>query len=164
MTARARASLVAAVVVFGATFVGVQAVAKQGRRKEPRSGLVIAATRIRPVVDGKYWTFYVINTTPKPIESILLEEVSYEWGDEGSSKFVGARFGPLAPGASVEIWREENVELRTSVHLVVRGAAGAHRLMAESPSLSSYMGREPVFIPILGRKGYIATELYWKTQ
>jgi len=162
MTALARAGLVSAVVAVGATFVGVQANAKQDRRREPRSGLVIAVTPIRPPVGGKYWAFHVINATPRPIESILLEEVSYEWGDEGSSRFVGARFGPLAPAASVEIWREENTELRTSVHLVVRGATGTHLLMAESPALEVDMYREPVFVPILGRKGYIATELYWK--
>jgi hypothetical protein len=143
--------------------VGMQAVAKQDRTKEPRSGLVIAATRLSPAVGGKHWTFYVINTTPKPIESILLEEVSYEWGDEGSSKTVNARFGALAPAAYVEIWREEDVELRTSVHLKVHDATGAHLLMAELPALSSYMWRKPVVIPILARKGYIATELYWKT-
>jgi hypothetical protein len=161
MTARGRAFLVAAVVVFGATTLGMQAVAKQERNKKHRSGLVIAATRIQPPVDGKDWAIHVINATPRPIESILLEEVSYEWGDDVTSKPVGVRFGPLAPAASVEIWREDNPEVRTSVHLVVRVAAGTRRLMAEFPVLQVYMRREPVLIPILGRKGYISTELYW---
>jgi len=131
MPALARACLVAAVVVFGATMVGMKAVAKPDRAKEPRSGLIVAATRIRPSVGGKTWAFHVINATPKPIESILLEEVSYEW----------------------------NTEVRTSVHLVVRGASGARRLMAEFPSLYDDMPRHTVRIPILGRTGLIAAEL-----
>jgi hypothetical protein len=124
----------------------------------PDSRLIIAATPIRPPDGDKYWAFHVVNDSRERIESIVLESVSTEWGDDGTSTEVGAHFGPLAAGSSVEIWRETDTEVRTSVELVVRGPKGERRVQAEFPSLYREV-RGMVDLPILERKGLIATEI-----
>lgn len=57
----------------------------------------------------------------KPVREVLVESVDYEWGDQGNERKLGHRFGPLAPGVEVEIYRETDTEVRTSLTLSVDG-------------------------------------------
>jgi hypothetical protein len=121
--------------------------------------MIVAATPIDPPADGKCWAFHVVNDSAAPIESMVLEDVSYEWGDMGGGSSPNLRFGPLAPGASVEIWRDDDnaAELRMELELLVRDGGGERRVTAEFGKL--YRVRQLQPIPGLGRDGVAAREL-----
>lgn len=153
MSRRGRACLTLAV-----TTCAVWSLAASHSKPMTPAGLFVAATPIEPPDGDKYWLFHVVNDSSESIQSIVLEEVCYEWGDHSTCKDVHTRFGALPPGKSVEIWRETTTELRTSVMLVVRGDKGERRIAPESPALYSpeTMKRRMVDIPILRRRGLIA--------
>jgi hypothetical protein len=65
----------------------------------------------------------VVNDGDRPIGVIEVESVDYEWGDLGNSEKIGTRVGPIEPGATVEIYRETDTEVRTSLTLKVDGRA-----------------------------------------
>jgi hypothetical protein len=81
--------------------------------------------------DDHRWAFHVINNDDVPIDSVVVESVHYTWGDNGNSEAVGTRSGPIAPGASVEIYREIDTEMRTGLVLVVTSAGQTDRVYAE---------------------------------
>jgi len=114
--------------------------------------MIIAATPINPPEGDKYWRFHFINDSPEPVGSVVVESVDYEWGDQGNSETVGTRFGPVAPGASVELLNETDTEVRTSLMLLVDG----RRIVAEFGKLYAAPGRL-LPIPVLDRPGKRAT-------
>lgn len=111
--------------------------------------MILAASPL----DGGHWAFHLVNDSDQPITSVLLESVDYEWGDMGSERKIGSRFGPIAARTAVEIWRDDDdaAELRMSLYLVVDG----RRVMAEFPKL--YKVRTFERIPILEIDGYRGT-------
>jgi outer membrane protein assembly factor BamB len=97
-----------------------------------------------------------VNDGDEVIERVVVESVDYEWGDRGNAKRqLGTAFGPIAPGTSVEVLRETDTEVRTSVTLLVRDATGEHRIVAELGKLYRRAG-VLADVPILGRKAAIA--------
>ena len=106
--------------------------------------------------DDRCWAFHLVNVGPEPIEAIVVEAVSYEWGDYENSEDLCATFGPLAPGASVEVYRETNTEVRTGLTLRVQVSGRERRVFAEVGKLYWPPGTM-VDIPILGRRGKLAT-------
>jgi hypothetical protein len=120
-----------------------------------RGDFLIAATPLDPPQDGKYWVFHLINNSSGPIESALLKEVGYEWGDMGNSTNPDAQFGPIAPGACLEIWRDNDsaAELRIWLTLSIRWAARARTLTVEFPKL--YLVKRLSLIPVLGKPGIL---------
>lgn len=123
---------------------------------EPKNFL-IAAIRIRKNGCEDRWSFHLVNASSNPIESAVLEAVDYEWGDGGSSKHPKASFGPVAPGSSVELWREdESVEVRMTLTMLLRTTDGERRIKTEFPLLCRV--KRLSRIPILNMKGVVGVE------
>lgn len=122
----------------------------------PGGTMIVAGTPIDPPEGDLCWLFHFINDTEVPIESVEVQRVDYEWGDMGNGQEVGRRFGPIAPGASVEIYKETDTEVRTSLTLRVRSSRGEQRILAEFGKLYRTPS-QPVRIPVLGRLGKVAT-------
>lgn len=118
--------------------------------------VIVAATPIEPP-DGEFcWTFHLVNESAEPIAEVIVETVSYEWGDSGSSRRAGRVLGPLAPGGCLELLRETATEVRTSLTLRVRGRFGERVLQAKVGRLDR--GSDHLVpIPLLGRCGRLAT-------
>ena len=118
--------------------------------------ILVAATPLVPPVAGRCWAFHFVNDSDEPIESLLLQQVDYEWGDMGGGSSPQARFGPVAPRTAVEIWRDDNnaAELSTSLQLLVRGASGERTITAEFGKL--YRVKQLTPIAVLGRDGVLA--------
>ena len=118
--------------------------------------MIVAATPIDPP-DGEWcWRFHFVNNSEEPVESVVVDRVDYEWGDMGNGEAVGAWFGPVPPRSSVEIYKEIDTEVRTSLTLTVRGPAGSQRIVAEFGKLYSTPGNV-VPIPIVDRLGKVAS-------
>jgi hypothetical protein len=116
--------------------------------------ILIAAVRSRRHHGEDRWTFYLVNTSSNPIESAVLEAVDYEWGEGGSTEHPKASFGPIAPGSSVELWREdESVEVRMTLTVLLHTTNGKRRIKGEFPML--YRVKKLSRIPILNLKGVI---------
>jgi hypothetical protein len=118
-------------------------------------GLVVAATPIKPDEQQNCWSFHLVNDSPAPIESVVLAEVSYEWGDSGNTKRVDRRFGSIQPGTCTEIWRDDSdaAELRMTLTLLFRDGDGERKLVVELPML--YRVRKLIPVPRLGRRGVV---------
>jgi hypothetical protein len=114
---------------------------------------LIAATPLDPPVDGKCWAFHLINDSTERLESVTVASVDYEWGDLGNGVSPETRYGPVAPGSSLEVWRDDDnaAELRMSITLLLRGAGGERRITVEFGKL--YRTKRLVAIPILGMAG-----------
>jgi hypothetical protein len=115
--------------------------------------MIVAAT---PEEGSLCWAFHFINDSDAPVQAVLLESVDYEWGDMGNSEAKGVRFGPIPPGGAVELMRETDTEVRTSVTLEVDGK----RCVAEFGKLYRPGGPYPV-IPVLNRPARRATIEFW---
>ena len=113
----------------------------------------IAACR-ESLNDGNQWSFYLINDSGAPLEWAVLDEVSYEWGDEGSSEPGRVRIADLAPGAHALIWRDDGsgAELRMELSLRVQVGGREAQLSFEFPKLYRLMGLP--MVPGLGKSGY----------
>ncbi len=120
---------------------------------------LVGATRLDRLWLGKSWAFHLINNTSDPIESAILKEVGYEWGDMGSTRNPNLRFGPLAPGTAVEIWRDDDsaAELRMWLTLFIRVARGTQNLRVEFPKL--YLVKRLSVIPVVGKNGVLGTSV-----
>lgn len=118
--------------------------------------MIVAAIPIDPPHGERCWAFHVVNDEGHTIEAIVVESVSYEWGDSGNSEALNLTFGTLAPGASVEVYREADTEVRTGLTLRVRVAGRERRLYAEVGKLYS-KPTGMVDIAIFGRPGKLAT-------
>lgn len=123
----------------------------------PSGSILLVATRLDPPVDGRSWAFHMVNDSTEPIESSVVEFVDYEWGEQGSRTSPGTRHGPIPPGSSVEVWRDDDdaAEVRMSLTLRVRGAGGERRILGEFGRLDRNKQLTPV--PILGTEGVVAT-------
>jgi hypothetical protein len=119
--------------------------------------MIVAALPIDPPDGHKWWAFYVVNDTGPTMEAVVVEQVGYEWGDTGNTEDVGATFGPIAPGAYIEVYRETNTEVRTALWLLIRDANGIRRVIAEVGRLYLPRSSSLESIPIIGRAGKLAT-------
>ena len=117
---------------------------------------IVAATPIDPPENDLYWAFHFINNSTEQVESVVVEAVWYEWGDSATTSAMESTFGPIAPGKSVEIWKETATEVRTSLVLSVRSPSCVRRISAEVGRLYSHSGAV-VPIPVLNRPGKLAT-------
>jgi hypothetical protein len=118
--------------------------------------VIVAALPIEPRDGDKCWAFHVINDEAEPIDSIVVESVGYEYGDFGNSEAIGRTFGPVAPGASIEVYRETDTELRTSLMLRVRIGDRERRVDAEVGRLYPPRSSTLDEIPMLGTRGKLA--------
>ena len=87
--------------------------------------------------DGKEWSFYLINDSDAPLDSAVLNQISYEWGDFGNSEPAAVRVTGLAAGAHALIWRDDGsgAELRMDLSLLVCMGEREVRLAFEFPKL-----------------------------
>ena len=100
---------------------------------------------------------YFKNDSSTALESVVLEEIGFEWGAIGNYKEVGTDFGPVLPGAHVMIWcnPDPNPELRLDAWVSICWATGQQRLLVEFGKL--YMYRDGLsLIPELNGDGRIA--------
>ncbi len=120
---------------------------------------LVGATRLTRFWHGKRWAFHLINNSPDAIESAILKEVGYEWGDMGSARNPNLQFGPLAPGTWVEIWRDDDsaAELRMWLTLLIRAARGTQNVRVEFPKL--YLVERLSVIPVVGENGVLGTSV-----
>ncbi len=124
--------------------------------------MIVAAVPFDEPGDNFCWAFHVINDDDAPIDSIVVESVHYTWGDNGNSEAVGTRAGPIAPGASLEVYREIDTELRTGLVLVVTSAGQTDRVYAEVGRLYWPPRQRLEPIPILGKHGILAEIGSWQ--
>lgn len=104
--------------------------------------------------DGKKWSIYLINDCDAPLDLAILNRVSYEWGEWGSSESVDARVANLAPAASAMIWRDDGGadETRMELLLLVRVGEREVRLAFEFPQL--YRKTDLPLVVGLGKPGW----------
>jgi hypothetical protein len=107
--------------------------------------------------DGGVWSFYLINDSPVAFDSAVLFEVSYEWGDIGSSETTNVSVNELAPAASALIWRDngDGAELRMYLSLRVRIGEREAQIQFEFPKL--YNIKNLPMVDGLGKPGWQAT-------
>jgi hypothetical protein len=113
----------------------------------------IAACR-EALDDGKEWSFYLINDSDAPLDSAVLNQVGYEWGDWGSSEAADIHIAGLAAGGHALIWRDDGsgAELRMDLSLLVRVGDREVRLLFEFPKL--YLKSNLPVIVGLGKPGW----------
>jgi hypothetical protein len=118
--------------------------------------VIVAAIPIEPPDGERCWAFYVINDDAEPIERVLVESVSTEWGDAASSEVIGILYGGIAPGAYLEVHRETDTELRTGLSLAVTVGGIAREVYAAFGRLYAPSHHRLAPIPILGKDGLLA--------
>jgi hypothetical protein len=117
--------------------------------------MIVAVAPIVPP-DGTYsWQFYLINDDDEPIESGIVDKMSYEWGDNATSERVGTSFGAIPAGTALAIHREIDTEMRTSIVGRVTIAGAERPFGAEFGRLYAPASRTLVPIPILGALGML---------
>jgi hypothetical protein len=104
--------------------------------------------------DGNQWSFYLINDSAAALDSAVLFEIGYEWGDLGSSETTDVSVIDLAPGAFALIWRDDGsgAELRMDLWLRVRMRGREARLQFEFPKL--YRKENLPIVDGLGKSGW----------
>jgi len=117
--------------------------------------MIVAALPIEPRDGDRCWAFHVFNDEREPYDSIVVTQVSYEWGDFGNSAKIDRRLGPLAPGQSVEVHRETDTEVRTGIVVFVRVGDRERGVYAEVGRLYA-PPRGVEHIPVFGRAGKLA--------
>jgi hypothetical protein len=105
--------------------------------------------------DERDWTLYFLNDLPSAVE-VVIERVSYEWGDMGHTEATGERVHVASEGAA-RLWRVDDsaAEISASVVLRVLAPQGERRVTFELGKLYRY--REPTYIEKLGRPGWVRT-------
>jgi len=100
--------------------------------------------------DSPLWSFYFINDGPTTIESAVLVEVKYEWGDQYvGGESPGVSVADLAPGAKSLIWQDDGgSEMRTDLWLRVRHQRVDTWLLFEFPSLYRQHGTLLIAHPV----------------
>jgi hypothetical protein len=123
----------------------------------PSGAFPMAATPIDPPLDAECWAFHLISASTEPIESLAITHVEYEWGDMGNGVSRNLRLGPVAPGSSLEVWRDDDdaAELRMTISLLVRGGGGERKVMGEFGK--PYRRKRLTAIPVLGKEGVLGT-------
>lgn len=106
--------------------------------------------------DGNEWSFYLINDSAAVLDSAVLFEISYEWGDWGNSEIVEVSVNELAPAASALIWRDngDGAELRMYMSLRVRVGEREAQIQFEFPKL--YNIKNLPMVDGLGKPGWQA--------
>ena len=104
--------------------------------------------------DGKAWSFYLINDSDASLDSAVLNQISYEWGDFANSETADVRVADLAAGAHALIWRDDGsgAEFRMSLTLLVRMGEREAWLGFEFPKL--YIQRNLRLVDGLGKLGW----------
>ncbi len=104
--------------------------------------------------DGKEWSFYLINDSDALLDSAVLNQISYEWGDSGNSEAADVQVTGLAVGAHALIWRDDGsgAELRMELSLLVRMGDREVRLLFEFPKL--YRKTDLPLVDGLGKPGW----------
>jgi hypothetical protein len=104
--------------------------------------------------DGKEWSFYLLNDGEAALDSAVLHEIAYEWGDMGSSEAADVHVTDLAPGTHVLAWRDDGsgAELRMELSLRAQVRGREVRLQFEFPKL--YNQRNPRLVSGLGKLGW----------
>ena len=104
--------------------------------------------------DGKAWSFYLLNDSDVSLESAVLHEIGYEWGDMGNSEAADVRVADLMPAAHALVWRDDGsgAELRMELFLRVRAHGHELRLRFEFPKL--YLQRDLQVVDGLGKRGW----------
>ncbi|HEX8250947.1 MAG TPA: hypothetical protein VF599_22425 [Pyrinomonadaceae bacterium] len=104
--------------------------------------------------DGKQWSFYLMNDSRLRIDSAVLYEIGYEWGDTGSSEAANMLINALDSGAHALIWRDDGsgAELRMQMFLRVRISNREMKLDFEFPKL--YLQRNLKMVDELGKPGW----------
>jgi hypothetical protein len=104
--------------------------------------------------DDNLWSFYLINDSDAPLESVVLNQVGYEWGDLGNSASANVRITGLAAGAHALIWRDDSsaAEVRMDLSLTVRMGNREARLLFEFPKL--YLQKKLPLVEGLGKPGW----------
>lgn len=97
------------------------------------------------------WEFFFVNDTDQPVEEVVLEEVSYEWGDTGNSTEVGKSLGPVAPRSFVAAWIDDSDAAELRMDLKFR--MGDRTVRFELPKL--YRLRSEVDAPVFGKALYV---------
>jgi|GEM_PF-2291325 len=100
--------------------------------------------------DGNEWSFYLINDSEVAFD-VVLEEISYEWGDIPSSEEMDVCFTNLSPNAHALIWRDDG-ELRIYLLLKVRLSDRQECLRFEFPKL--YRKNNLPVVQSLGKSGW----------
>ena len=81
----------------------------------------IVLAPLLPPQGDRCWSIRLVNDGKEPIREVVVVSVDYEWGDMGNEEKIGTTHGPIPPGATVEIYRETDTEVRTSLRLQVDG-------------------------------------------
>jgi hypothetical protein len=102
--------------------------------------MLIEALLLDPPDGDLCFTIRFTNDSDRPIQSVFVDRVEYEWADISNTETVGARFGPIALGASVELMRETSTEVRTSIILHVDDGGGPRAICAELGKLYASRG------------------------
>jgi hypothetical protein len=104
--------------------------------------------------DAKEWSFYLINDCDTPLDSAVLDQISYEWGDSGNSEAANVHVTGLAAGAHALIWRDDGsgAEVRMDMSLLVRRRDREVRLLFEFPKL--YRKTSLPLVDGLGKPGW----------
>lgn len=116
----------------------------------------IAACR-EELGDGQEWSFYLINDGAAPLDSAVLTNVSYEWGDWGTDAAASGQVAGLAPGGHALLWRDDAnaAELRIDLWLLVRTGEREVKLWFEFPKL--YRKENLPLVEGLGKPGWQVT-------
>lgn len=101
--------------------------------------MILRLVPLVPSQAGCCWSVCAVNDGAAPVEKVELESVDYGWGDVGNLRQLKTTFGPIAPGAELEIYREKDTEVSTSLTLRVDG----DRYYAELGKLYPPKGRPP---------------------
>jgi hypothetical protein len=104
---------------------------------ENREPIRCRVAACREGLEGKKWSFYLINDSAAPLDFAELYEIGYEWGGLGSSETADVRVTGLAPGAHALIWRDDGsgAELRMELSLRVGMQGREVRLQFDFPKL-----------------------------
>jgi hypothetical protein len=101
------------------------------------------------------WQFYLINDGDASIESGIVDEMSYEWGDNATTERVGTSFSAIPPGTALAIHRDIDSEMRTSIVGRVTIGGVERPFGAEFGRLYGPSSKQLVPIPILGVMGLL---------
>ena len=120
--------------------------------------MFVAAAPIVPPDPTYVWELYLVNDGDEVIEGGIVDEMSYEWGDNASVERVGTSFGAIPPGTALAIHREVDTEMRTAITGRVRIGGVEHSFGAEFGRLYGPSRKTLVPIPILGAMGLLPLE------
>ncbi|MFI4979465.1 MAG: hypothetical protein ACHQIO_03885 [Nevskiales bacterium] len=85
----------------------------------------------------------MFNDGTATLELAVLQSVEGEWGDRSYPQATGVSVGNLAPGAHVQIWRDDG-EFRTELKLRVSSGGREAQLRFEFPKLYRQGRLQPI--------------------